>query len=250
MNKLLANTRIATRIYILLLLVVIGIAGIIGLAASNIHQSLLQSRNEQTRRLVEVAAGIAQEYVQKAQNGLLAQEDAQKEALAALNALRYDEKEYFWVNDMSGILLMHPLQPQMQGSQLFDIKDAQGKNVFKEMVSIVQTKGSSNYSYYWPPDRTAQLKVSFVKSIPAWGWVIGSGVFVQDIDNEVRGVILTLATTAFGILLVMMLLASLIGRSISKPIGDLTGAMKRLADGDLSIDISEAERRKRSLASC
>ncbi len=244
MTAFLAKIKIATRLYLLLFITALGIAGIVGFSAATIRASLTEDRNEQTRRLVEVANGTVSYYLGLEKAGTLSQTQAQEEALHALATLRYDGKEYFWVNDTKGVMLMHPIIPSMNGSNVLGTKDADGKAIFADMIKIVEEKGAGRYLYQWPPDQTAQPKISYVKGIPEWGWVLGSGVFVQDIDAEVVKVVRSLALTAFIVLIITLILAMIISKSISAPVLCLTETMKRLVKGDLEASLCEAESRE------
>jgi methyl-accepting chemotaxis protein len=155
----------------------------------NQRNSMMEEHERATRFAVETAMGAVEELGKASASGALTIEEAQKRALAQLKATRYDGKEYFWVNDMTPRMIMHPTKPEMDGTELSSFKDPNGKTFFADMVSVVRTQGSGFVSYEWPrPGSDKPVpKISFVKGYQPWGWVIGSGVYVDDVNERVRG---------------------------------------------------------------
>ena len=144
---------------------------------------------------------------------------------------------------MSGMMLMHPTSPKLNGTNVLGMRDAAGATLFKDMIDVVSSQGGGLYRYYWPPDATAQLKQSYVKGISGWNWVIGSGVYVGDVTATIHGVVLRTAGIGGAALLVTLLLAAVMARRITRPITALTGAMRQLATGDLTVEVPAQARR-------
>ena len=116
----------------------------------------------------------------------VAEEKLRSESAQIIKALRYgpENKDYFWINDMHPTMVMHPFKPQLDGKDLSDNKDPNGKKLFVEMVKVCGDKGEGFVDYYWPKygaDKP-QPKLSFVKLFKEWGWVIGTGIYIDDID--------------------------------------------------------------------
>lgn len=237
----LARVKIGTRIYLLIAIVVIGMGGIFQLSINSLSEALFEGRREQTRRIVESAQSVADGFAKRAKSGELTKEEAQAQAMKAIDALRYDEKEYVWINDMSGLLLVHPIA-KLVNTNVLEMKDATGNALFAKFIEIVKEKGSGRHEYLWPPGKDAKLKVSYVKGISEWGWVIGSGVFVSDVEEEIAKIEMKLGIIVGCVVLIAFIIAIVIGRSISKPILGLNGAMRRLADGDLESEIGFDDR--------
>ncbi len=122
----------------------------------------------------------------KAKSGELRTADAQKMALAAVKNLRYMGNEYFWINDLEPKMLMHPIKPEMDGKVLADDKDPNGKRIFVDMAALARDKGEGVVNYMWPKEGSSQPvpKVSYVKLVREWGWVVGSGIYVDDVQAE------------------------------------------------------------------
>lgn len=236
MSNPLARVKISIRIYMLIAIVIVGMGIIFELSIGSMESALFEGRNEQTRRIVENGQSIVEGYVARAKAGEISVEDAKAEAMKTIGAMRYDGKEYIWINDMDGKMLSHP-STNLVGTNVLAMKDNAGDHLFETFISIVSKSGEGHHEYYWPAGKDAKLKLSYVKGVPEWGWILGSGVFVEDIQQEVGAVEKKLAVTVAFIVFVCFVFAIIIGRSISKPILGLNHAMRRLADGDLESEI-------------
>ncbi len=110
------------------------------------------------------------------------------------------------------------------------------------MIDIVKKNGEGPYQYYWPADATAQPKMSYVKGVPEWGWVIGSGVFVNDVNAVVRKEILQIAIACAVMIVVLGVVALLISRAVVRPLSSLTACVQALAGGNTTIDVPALSR--------
>ncbi len=235
---------ISRRIHGINLIAALGFLVVFWIGSQSIETSLFSSREEMTRRLVETAVSTVNHYQRLAQAGVMSTEEAQKAALSLLQDVRYDKEQYFWVNDMAGKMLMHPTSSKLVNTSILELKDAHGSKIFADMIDLVRAQGGGSYRYYWPPSGEApRLKLSHVGGVPEWGWVIGSGVYVDDVMAEVRKAQKQLGLAILCVLVVAALIASLIGRSISRPVQSLTHTMGRLAAGDLSVSVNLGKRR-------
>jgi methyl-accepting chemotaxis protein len=241
MKFLSSRLKLTHRFYLLVGLSTLSCCILIGFAAYNISTVIFTERGEQTRRLVESAQSIATSYASLVKAGEMTVDEAQKEALKSLSSMRYDKDEYFWVNDTAGVMLLHP-KTSMVGTNMLGTKDAKGTDIFADMIGIVKQNGGGHYRYYWPPDATAQLKMSYVKGVPEWGWVIGSGVFVSDVDAEVREDILYLSLVGLSMIVVLGLIAFFISRAVVRPVTSLTACVQGLAGGNTNITVPAVER--------
>ncbi len=236
MTNLLSKFKIAVRIYFLIAVVALGMGSIFELSISSMEEALFEGRKEQTRRIVESGQSIVESYVARAKNGEISVEQAQAEALKAITSLRYDKNEYIWINDMDGKMLSHPIA-KLIGTNVLEMKDATGDRLFATFIDIVRKDGEGRHQYLWPPGKDAKLKISYVKGVPEWNWLVGSGVFVSDIEEEISSVEKRLGGIVALVVLLAVVIAIIVGRSISKPILGLNVAMRRLADGDLNSEI-------------
>jgi PAS domain-containing protein len=154
------------------------------------EQSLLDGKKEMLRELVNSSVSIASKYQEEAAKGTISIEDAKKHAITRIENLRYgiDDKDYFWITDMQPNMVMHPYRKDLNGKDLSDFSDPNGKRLFVEMVNSIKNKedGYVYYMWQWMDDSTKIVpKISYVKEFKQWGWIIGTGVYIEDVRNEI-----------------------------------------------------------------
>jgi methyl-accepting chemotaxis protein len=149
--------------------------------------SLYREKEAATRHAVEVAYGVLDYYGQLAQSGQLSEEAAQAAAATAVKGLRYEKTDYFWINDLQPRVVMHPVTAAIVGRDVSNYADPNGKLIFVDAVRIATRDGAGYMEYMWPkPGETSPTpKLSYVKLFPRWNWVIGSGIYVEDVRQQV-----------------------------------------------------------------
>ncbi len=217
----------------------------IGIKASyDLRGTLFEDRKVKTQHVVETAQAVVAYFGELAKSGKMPEADAQAQAKAALEQLRYDKKEYFWINSLDDKMVMHPINKKlMDRPTLADLKDSTGKAFFSEMNAVVKEKGEGFVEYLWPqPGSDVPVpKISFVKGYMPWGWVIGSGIYVDDVNRIFYSQMMKMGAVILVILIATVIISFFIARSISRPIGRTTDAMMRLAGGDKSISIEDTD---------
>jgi len=244
MSKLLHSLTIAVRLWVIVGLTMAGF-GIAFLTEINqLSTDTMQARQAKVRSVIEAASGVVANFAALADKGEMTREQAQATAIGAIKAMRYDGTEYVWINSLDGLMVMHPTNPKLDGKELFGLKDPTGKLFFKEMVDVVRAKGEGVVEYMWPKpgSDTPVPKVSYVKGVPGWNWLIGSGVYVDDVALAVRDrAIARGVQTAIGIVLLIAAVV-LIARSISNPLKRLTATMNELTHGRLDVTIPDLDK--------
>ncbi|WP_114391546.1 methyl-accepting chemotaxis protein [Oleisolibacter albus] len=241
---MIANLRIVVRIYILIAIAALGIGSVALICSSQIKESLLNEREEQTRRLVETAHSVIASYEQKANTGQMSVEEAQKMALQTITALRYDKVQYFWVNDWDGKMLAHGAKQDLVGKTLINETDAKGVKIYVDFIDIAKNTNGKIYQYYWPNAQGEVLaKMSYIKGISSWHWLVGSGVFLDDVNAMIASVERTIAIASILLLIAAAAIATFIGRSISKPVQIIDSGMRELAAGNLSATLGLGTRK-------
>jgi methyl-accepting chemotaxis protein len=236
---------VGRKIYALIGLSFIGLLGIAVLDSRELASSLKQQKQIELKHLAELALGIVKEEHAASQKGDIAVADAQKRAMIRVAALRYGNNDYFWINDMQPRMVMHPMKPELNGSDLSANKDPNGKALFVDFVNVVRKDGAGFVSYEWPKPgfERPQPKLSYVVGFAPWNWVIGTGVYIDDLDAQ------TWASTrrsliAAGLVLLLALGVSMfVARGITRPLQRMTGAMKDLAGGKLDVEVPGIGRR-------
>src|SRR5260370_24927275 len=177
---------VGRKIYALIGLSFIGLVGIAVLDSRELASSLKQQKQIELKHLAELALGIVKEEHAASQKGDIAVADAQKRAMTRVAALRYGNNDYFWINDMQPRMVMHPMKPELNGSDLSANKDPYGKALFIDFVNVVRKDGAGFVPYEWPKPgfERPQPKLSYVVGFAPWNWVIGTGVYIDDLDAQ------------------------------------------------------------------
>jgi len=240
-------------LYRMLLIISLSFIGILIVTISSLVQfktGLLKEKSTQTQYLVESAYSILVNYHNLANDGKMEMAVAKSSALEAINKLRYDENNYFWINDMHPKMIIHPIKPKLNGKDLSDIKDPKGKHLFVAFVDMVKSKGAGNVPYLWPKPGSdkAEQKLSYVKGFEPWGWVIGSGIYIDDVDTIFWQNARTLSGIAIIILLLVLLISILVANSVCFPARATTEALRNIAqgDGDLTQRLSDKGKNSKS----
>jgi methyl-accepting chemotaxis protein len=233
-----SSLSIARKLGLLTLITGLGIACVAAGFLVSERQLISDERGRAVRQAVEVASGVVARYQQLAASGALPEEQAKHEALEALRTLRYDGQEYFWVNDMQPRMLMHP-SPKLEGKEVGGMTDPNGFHLFAEMVAVAKNQGSGFISYEWPKPGSDQPvpKISYVKAVPAWGWVLGSGVYLDAIGAVFWPRVIGFSLAAALLSGVLMLAGHLISRSVQRPLARAVTLANRVAAGDLTTAI-------------
>ena len=220
--------------------IIVCFTALLGWLYPELRKSAFESKEVALRQLVESATSIVAVQVDAAKRGEITQEEAKARALAVLRTMRYDKSNYFWVNDTTPAMVMHPIKPEMDGKDLRDYKDPHGVYLFKDMVAVAQAKGSGYVSYHWPkPDHDKPVdKTSYVKLVPEWGWIIGSGMYVDDVVAEANKMLFLVFGAALAIIIASLVLSWTLARSISRPIHH---AIDELRHGSQSLQSSAGD---------
>ncbi|MFY8351997.1 methyl-accepting chemotaxis protein [Pseudoalteromonas sp. SSM20] len=233
---------IQQRLAILVGLIVLGLA-LLSAATLNSQYHLLKDESYQkTQSIVEAAHSIITAFHNKQINGELTEEQAKQAAKSAISEMRYEGNNYYWINDTSPTMIMHPMKPELNGKSLANVKDPNGVALFVEMANIVRQKGEGFVPYQWPmPGAKDPVdKISYVKGFKPWGWIIGSGIYLDNLDELFAEQATKLLIQTIVIILLVGALAYFIGKSIIAPTIQATKLMKDVAqgEGDLTRKLS------------
>ncbi|PKN04546.1 MAG: hypothetical protein CVU74_06330, partial [Deltaproteobacteria bacterium HGW-Deltaproteobacteria-9] len=192
-----------------------------------------------TKHVVEVAYSLIAQYDESVKKGQVTLAEAQKLAIKDVQILRYAQKEYFWINDLTPRMIMHPFAPDLIGADLSDRKDPTGKRIFMEFVKVGKEQGAGMVEYQWPKaGQTKPVdKISYVTLYKPWGWIIGSGIYVDDVQKELAQISYIILGIIFLVVLGSFLLTYLVTRSITHPINECMDIARRVAAGETEMNI-------------
>ncbi|MDD2885910.1 MAG: methyl-accepting chemotaxis protein [Dechloromonas sp.] len=209
--------------------------------------SMLEDRENKVRNLVEAAHGVAQHFHGEVLAGRMSDSDARLAAAAVIRDMRYDKVEYFWINDLDDLMVMHPIKPELNGQKLDQLKDKNGKFLFREFNTIVKAQGSGFVDYLWPKPGAEEgvPKISYVTGFQPWGWVIGSGIYIDDVDahfwrSAVKLLLWGLAIGGFIAISLFMVSRGII-RTLGGDPAEASAITRRIAAGDLSTPVHHGE---------
>ncbi|MDA3924042.1 MAG: cache domain-containing protein [Kiritimatiellae bacterium] len=157
------------------------------------RRNMMEQKRDMIKELTKTAASAISFYVHQEQSGLMTRVSAQSEAASEISELRYgdESKDYFWITDMHPKMIMHPYRPDLSGKDLTnytDHEDKSGKKLFDEFVKLVKLDGEGYLEYEWQwkddPSRSAP-KLSYVRGISEWNWIIGTGIYIHDVEAEI-----------------------------------------------------------------
>ena len=205
-----------------------------------IRELIMKEKQDTVSNLVQEATSLLVSYQKQVDAGTLTKEDAQKRSSERIAAIRYDEKDYLWINDLIPKMIMHPIKPELNGKDLSDNKDPNGKALFVEMARVCKDKGKGFVDYVWAKPGSSQPvpKLSYVELYKPWGWVVGTGIYIDYVDTQMRKIILGIAVSLCILLVLTILLALFIARSITVPASILAKQTAQVAKGELDIQVS------------
>jgi PAS domain S-box-containing protein len=175
------------------------------------EETILDRKREMIKELTNSAWSIFDECYRMEANKSLPQEQAQQLAIEQVRNLRYGEerKDYFWITDMYPTMIMHPYRKDLDRHDLTNFKDSHGKKLFVEIVKVIKLKGEGfvDYQWQWKDDSTRIVpKLSYVKEFKPWGWIIGTGIYIEDVKQEISSLEKNLIKISIGIIVVISLL--------------------------------------------
>ena len=204
------------------------------------YEALKQKSYDENQHLVEVVHTLLGSFAKRDD---VDEATAKQLALEAVKALRYDGNNYFWIQDETPAMVMHPMKPALDGKDLRTFKDGNGRAFFLEMAQKVKAKGAGFVDYVWPlPGEEAPTdKISYVKAFKPWGWTVGSGIYLTNLEEEyahLRNVIVVFCVVS---VVLVILLIYVIGGSIVKPVQEVSERMKDISqgEGDLTRSLPE-----------
>jgi PAS domain S-box-containing protein len=171
-----------------------------------VEDLLLDRKREMTTELTNSAWSILCDYHREVQEEQLSLEEAQQAAIERIRQMRYgpEGKDYFWITDMHPQMIMHPYRQELEGSDLTDFYDPDGVQPFVAFVETVRNdaSGAGYVTYVWQwqddPERLA-AKESYVRGFDPWGWIIGTGLYVDDVQQEIATITGRMVDASFGV---------------------------------------------------
>jgi methyl-accepting chemotaxis protein len=240
-----AHWKIRTKLFTLMLLpIAVFLLMIFLFVIPSNRSDVYEEKRVQTRSLVDTGMSILSFYHQQQLSGVFTQQEAQNRAMEALRAVRYGEDglDYFWINDQHPRMIMHPFSPHLEGQDLSDVKDPTGFALFREFARVSRTAGSGFVPYMWQYyDDTQRIepKLSYVALFRPWGWILGTGIYVNDVDQLIFGKTIVLTLIILFITAGIVILVVLFSHAFVKPIQQVSSIAASIAKLDLTVQVSQ-----------
>lgn len=236
-QNLLNKLKISHRLGIMVVVAICCVVVIGAIDTWQLRDRMYEEKRIKTRHLVEAVQGTLSYYQQQERAQAMTREQAQAAALGVIGELRYGDNDYFWINDMQRRIVMHPIKPQLNGKDMTGFADANGKRIFDAFVDKIEQEGGGFVDYLWPkPGQQEPVsKISYVRGFTPWQWVVGSGIYVDDVDAAVwryagEGLIkLLLVVSVLGVISVLL------ARSITVPLRNTIQVVRDLVSGKADL---------------
>ena len=228
-------------------IIIIGIVIIMFFAATvffyyipALENSILSKKKEKIKEHTEIAIWTINNFYRDFKEGTMKEDMAKKLAISHVKRIRYgpEKKDYLWINDFKPKMIMHPYATHLDGKDLSDFKDKKNKKLFVEFVKVCKKNGSGFVDYYWQwKDNKNKIvpKISYVQAFKPWQWIIGTGIYIEDVKEEITA-LYTRTTLITGLIVIISItIILIISNAISNPIKGLINGLK---DSDLNTELT------------
>ncbi len=237
---------IARKLALILVVSCLGLAATVAQNVWDYRRTLIAERKTELTGLVEVALASIANNAALAASGRFSEAEARAEALADVAALRYGVDGYFWIQDKSARMVMHPINPKLDGTDVSGFADPTGKRIFVAFAQAVDTPARAGFvDYLWPiPGRDQPVpKLSYVAASPHWDLIVGTGVYIDRIDAMVLEKAIEVGGIGLAALAALAAATLWIARGVSAPVNALTRTTAALAEGNLETEVAATGRR-------
>ncbi len=240
MNGLM-NLTIKAKLILLVLVTLVGMSFITIYDSITEKQIMMDAKKERVETIITGISSQIHALQNQVKEGKLTMEAAQKEAKDIVSSFRYDGNNYVWINDFHPNMIMHPLKPSLDGSDLSEYKDKKGNLLFVNMAKTAEKSGQGYVEYFWTkPNQTVPVpKMSFVKEIPGWNWILGTGIYIDDVNEAFYATLISHFVILAFLIAISIGVAYWVFNAINRPLKEMSSIMQRVSnDGDLSQTIS------------
>ncbi|MFB9134336.1 methyl-accepting chemotaxis protein [Vibrio olivae] len=225
----LKNISVSYKLATMLVACIIGSLILLAIAATTLKNSLLAEREARLDAVLSATMSQIQ-LLEKT----LPPAEAKEQAKALITALRYGKSNYVFVINEQRHAIVHPIKPELEGKQMGN----NGERFWAEMVNQGKNGQSGKLTYLWKTAKgTPADKLSLVKGFAPWGWIIGSGMLLDDVDAAITQQIIKMGIVTIILVILMAILGVFISRTITVPLEMIKHTMKQIAAGDLTAKI-------------
>ncbi len=208
----------------------------------NHRSAIYDEKKLKIKQITSVGYSIIAHYYKLFQDGTISESDAKENAKAAVKSMRYgpENKDYLWINDFQPVMVAHPYRSDLEGQNVADFKDPEGTKLFIEFINVCDENGEGFVEYIWQwKDNKDRLekKVSYVKEFKPWKWIIGTGIYVNDVAEIVNERLIIYIIVLFILSVIFIFVIVMISKSITVPVKKSIDFAIAVSNGDLTQKI-------------
>ncbi|MFA6850297.1 MAG: methyl-accepting chemotaxis protein [Selenomonadaceae bacterium] len=241
------NFRLTTKIVFIIVFLTLSFSSLIGFYIVPVITNTLEKDSEtKLKNLTETSYKIVEFYYNQSQKGVYAEAQAKDLAKETILNLRYESNEYFWINDYTPVMIMHPTSPELDGKNLSNIKDPDGLAIFDEFVKVAKTKKEGLVRYQWPKPGSdkSEPKFSYVKAFEPWQWIVGTGIYVGDLAEIRNGIVFKIIISVLSVIIITLILVTIfVLKPLNKTIHRILAYLEELSHYNFSkgIDLKQKD---------
>lgn len=241
------NFRLTTKIVFIIIFLTLSFSSLIGFYIVPVITNTLEKDSEtKLKNLAETSYKIVEFYYNQSQKGVYSEAQAKDLAKQTISNLRYDSNEYFWINDYTPVMIMHPATPELDGKNLSNIKDPDGLAIFAEFTRVAKTNQEGLVRYQWPKPGSdkSEPKFSYVKAFEPWQWIVGTGIYVGDLAEMRNGIVFKIIISVLSVIIVtLVLVTTFILMPLNKTIHRILAYLEELSHYNFSkgIDLKQKD---------
>jgi methyl-accepting chemotaxis protein len=229
------------RLYFMLASMLLGLVLLGGYSVFDLRSHILEEKKLSIQAIVDSGMGVIQTQYDLYKEGKITEQEAQRLARDNLRKSRYNNgADYVFIYDLDGVNLMHAAKPEREGKNWLDSKDPNGKLYIKEWIDLLKKDGGARMDYMFPKagSKDPIPKVSYAKVFQPWGWWLGTGVYIEDVDADFRQAAFTSITFLVVIAVLLGVLGWTIEHSVMRQIGGEPAVAAEQAEGFASGDLT------------
>lgn len=234
--KMLVNSKISYKLWFIAILALLAIIAMVAFLLINLRGALIDGEMKKLDALNDVAINMSNDAYAKYKNGELSEREAKEYAISQIESIKYQGSEYIFIYDRSGTLVMDPSLPKEDRfkANFFNFEDSEGTPLFQHMIERTKASKRATVNYVWElPDSTLTApKMSRVATFDHWGWIIGTGVYMNHVSNQMWDMFWRVALIVVISSLPALAIIVIIINSIVSPLKNTISAMENIADGD------------------
>lgn len=206
------------------------------LIPTSIH-TIDERTEDKLKDLVDIPYGLIEKNYNAYQAGEMTESEAKSASIEVIRNMRFADEDYFWINDYDGITVLHPMSPSLEGQDLSSMEDTNGLKFVSEFSRIAKEQKEGSIEYWWnkPGKEDPQPKLTYVKGFDAWNWVVGAGIYVDDVSAVKSSFLRSVLMISALILLLSVIGTLYFSKKLTDPIVNLTTRASEVASGNFTL---------------